>query len=303
MGRPRKYQHKPLQREASGNCFRYWLEDQLHDAPGVLGDIMWEAKGKPPTAIVDFLEERTNVDQRQLRKYLTSVKSASDHSRSAGNPKVETAVQIAQGIRDLSPYASPLMMLYRVDRFKPHAWGVIGTICAPGPTSAVMEIWPALRWMIQPKIDIQDDAFRILLDAGFNATFDRAWKEWNKSNSTARFPDALSRAIDHAREAPLEMWDLTRPAIEDWADWVTRDPSAFGLGMRMLDGRSLSARDAFERAIEHWEKYKTFDGNAIMINRPYLIALMESEQQYLRSRVKAIFEANDHWRRFADHLD
>ena len=298
MGRPRKHQQLPLKSEASGNWFRWWLEEALTCAPGDLGALRWEQGSKPPPAIVDFLVERTNVDQRQLRGYLSCVKTGSNRLDSKTNPQINTAIEIARGIRDLSPYASPLCMMYNVTRFRPHAWGVIGHLCAPGPTAEIMKIWPAIRWMVDPTTP-KEKAHEILVDDTFNAAFDRAWGAWSEGNSTSGFPKALSDAIDHARNSPIETWGLSDAPLEAWVGSVTRNSSLFGRGMRPLDGRSLCARELFEREIKRWELENVFNEDAILTNRMYILSLTDEEQWRLMSRVKAIFVSRDSWRQYA----
>jgi hypothetical protein len=284
--------------EASGERFRLWLEAVLFAAKQEIGAFVRDDQLRTPPAIINFLVGRTEVDEKSFRSYLSLVKST------AGNPRLLTAVKIARGLRDISPYANPLCMLYAVEEFRPHAWGVIGHLCAPGPTNEVMAIWPALCWIIDPLKTPQGEVGRVLMSDTFHALFDKAWDTWNAANSTSSFPVALRNLIDLSGKVPRDlMHTINDDSLKAWAEWVTRDPRSFGYGMRLLDGRAISAREVFEREIDRWDTQRMFNEQAVAANSIYLRTLTDEERIRLLSRANAILMSQESWRHLATFLD
>ena len=298
-------QVNPLKIEASGDFFRRWLEGVLKTNPDTIslfGNIR-EESGKVSSAIVRYLVECTNIEDKQIRGYLGVKEASPVNAISIGNPRLDNAMTIAQAMRAKSPYAHPLCMLYTVPEFKPHAWGVIGKLCAPGPTQDVLAIWPAIRWVIAPNCTSQDVAFDIFGDAAFNAKFDKAWSDWSKSKNSSSFPEPLMGAIDHARTAPIQSLQLHDQSIAHWAEMVANTPARFGRRMKMLENRVLSARNAYYDVICALLFNVPIDQGSISnlcLYRPYLSQLLQSEECSLRNSVRRLLLMHNKLSDFAD---
>lgn len=304
MGRARKNKKANLLNTAKGDWFRLWLEDilwHLETGPDLSDELK---RGKPSGALIEFLETATGVEESSLRKYLTRKEPGIIKADAKGNPTVETAIKIAKGLRAYSRRSSPLMVLFSVGEFSPHGWGVVGNLCEPGPTAEVLEIWPAIQWLVRPRSTLEDRALDVLRSDAFADLFDHAWQAWYPAENTTSFADDLRIAIEHARECRREprFWHLSDHRLESWVEHVACAPTMYGRWMRLLDGRTLCAREVFEDEFEQWEKHQIIEPNTLVTHSLYLYDLLDDEREALTSRAREIFLSSDKLRRYADML-
>lgn len=260
-------------------------------------------RGSPNPKLVRFLSAETDGDEKQIRTYLKRDEPNKIKDLQGRNPSVETAIKIAKGLRAHSPRSNPLLVLFTVNEFRPHGWGVVGKICRPGPTQDVLALWPAIQWLILPKAELEKEALAILQSDQFSEVFDQAWSDWFPAEDTSGYPDSLRTAIEHARECRNpQYWDLTDSALEGWVNHVAENPEMFGRGMRQLSGRALCAREVFQHEFEHWEKYRIIEPHTLIRHSDYLYGLLDDEREALAARAKEIFQSTDDLRRYAEML-
>jgi len=288
----------------SGDVFRLWLETVVRDMieSGELPGPM--SRGNQTEDLIAQLSALSDVSERQLHRYLDREEPSRVRFSGGENPQFDQAVRMSKKLRKCSGFAHPLYMLNSIDEFMPHAWGVIGKLCLPGPTKAVRNFWPAIQWVIFPKLALKDRAFEILTSTDFNEAFDTAWEAWIDTESTDGFPDELVLAIEHAiccRE--VRYWKLAYDKVRGWAGQVAANPQHYGVGMRFLDLKVQGIRDDCVREMELFEEGYPVNVRHFLNFSQYSILLCGEEREAITRRAIQVLNSRDEWKDYVGWLD
>ncbi|MDQ2664182.1 MAG: hypothetical protein M3Y18_09165, partial [Candidatus Eremiobacteraeota bacterium] len=253
---------------------------------------------------IEELSVLSETSERQLRRYLHRDNPSRIRITGGENPQFDKAVRMSKALRKHSGFAHPLNLFAFIGEFKPHAWGAIGKMCAPGPSKAILKYWPAIQWIIYPKPALRDNALEILRSADFNECFDEAWVAWTKSETSEGFPDELRIGVEHAISCKeVRYWGLADDGIRRWADHVAENPQHYGRGMRFLDHKVQGIRDDFVRQLESVASESSLHLAGVRNFVEHAVLLSDEEREELTPRATLLLGSNDDWKEGIEWLE
>jgi len=220
----------------------------------------------------------------------------------------ELVFELGESFRKLGvTWASGLLALELVPKFRIAALKIVGVLCEPGPSKSLFSMWPGIRWVLSeragfpygifgdelrprkpangdPSQTQESDLKTLTLDAiMIRQAADRVWSETTELTrirqirerartepaELARLPVAIADMIQVLEsDMSFGMRDAAQAALDAWAKHVSDFPRLYGRRMRMLGARTQEVRGELESAIGG-----RLDATQLFRYRPYFYDL------------------------------